>query len=387
MKECLKVSIWLIIGCLLFAFPVACGKNKEGEFCNVKEDCEGELACLRNRCVVRKTYPTDDASVPEEPTASPDKTPDTNKPDASEPTIDKAPDKPVGPEPKPEPRPEPQPEPKPEPTPEPKAEPTPSNLTLYQMLTPGQSTTIQDGAQVKLNEVVVTTPIVRLSNTLNTFFVQEQQQNNGSYKYGGMMIIYNRQTYANVTLSLGSIIDLEGKFTIYKASGATIGMPQVELSAMPVNRGNTPPPQPEILTPAQLRADATGQPYLGVLVGVTNVEVSNANPDAPKDYSEFSIAAVGDTANDLRVDDLINTILYTGSKFCFGCGSSPKKPDDSYCLPGDTCQCSGKTGRCFTGQARDDMRKKGDKFTQVNGVLYYSFGQFKLLPRIPTDMQ
>lgn len=365
----------------------ACGKAAEGAFCDNNDNCEEGLTCLRNRCVKRRTY-TPDEPGPEpvvEPAAEPVVEPQSEPtPDATEvepPAPDKAaeppaPDKATPPEPRPEPRPEP-----------PQDVVTDGSLSIYEAVDPNSPKAPADNTAIKIKEAVITTPSVRLSGTLNTFFVQALAPRQGTFKYGGLMIVYERASYPNLSFAIGTIVSLEGSFVRYKSSGATVGMPQINLTAMPQSQGNTPPPAPEVVTPKDVRAGANAEAYLSVLVVVKNVVVTDKNPDAPRDYSEFAIADANDRSNDLRVDDLINTILYTGSKFCNGCSQKPKNPDDSYCLAGESCQCDNNTGRCYTGAARADMRNDGDTFQEIAGVLRYANGNFKLQPRIPTDMK
>jgi hypothetical protein len=297
-------------------------------------------------------------------------------------------------------------------------------LSLYDILDPQSSKAAKYNDVIAINSVVVTTPTVRLTSSLSAFFVQEINKRSGSYGYGGLMIIFNR-TKLKVNAAPGTIVELDGKYVPYRstdfkstctqdsdcASKGTrskctdvydsktktmvkrcaepVAMPQFELSKVPVAKGSNPLPTPVQVKPSDVRvATPTARSLLGVVIEFQSVEVTNQNPDAPKDYSEFSIALSSDKANDIRVDDFLNTVSYTGSKYCSGgCGTSPK---NEYCLPGDTCQCYDKAKKksaCYSGaQPESDKRKVGDKFSTMIGVLRFANNNFKLHPRRPTDM-
>ncbi|MFB6264461.1 MAG: amidohydrolase family protein [Bradymonadaceae bacterium] len=116
------------------------------------------------------------------------------------------------------------------------------------------------------------------------------------------------------------------EFTVHQNESATIPAPTViDPCAVPTGKS------------------ATSSDLIGTLVEVQNVTVTNANPDGPKnDYGEF---AVGSCQNrpPLRVDDQLHAA----------------KPDP----------------------------KKGDQFTRIRGILHYSFGHPKILPRSASSLQ
>lgn len=438
---------------LLFGFVIAlgglgflvtsCGPAGPGEKCETNPDCVGGYSCVKGICKTKTIIiypdapPADEPKVGEEPTTGTEGT--SNEPTAgteatngTEPTT--GPEPGTGSEPANDASTGPEPGSGPEPSgPEPGTGPeqtTPEGsgvpLTLYEINDPTSGKQPADYTPVETTPVVVTTPAVRLSSTLSVFFVQEEKQRNGSYQYGGMMIVYDRTKFPSLQASLGTIYKLKGSYFVFRSvdwksscttdadcstqktytlckqvydsktqqrvnkCASPTGMPQIELSEKPTWAGNTSPPAPTVVKPSDVN---TGGPnamsMTSVLLEVKSVVVSNANPDDPRDYGEFSVAesAGSGASNELRVDDMINTIQYTGSKFCFGCGSTPKKPDASYCLPGDTCNCKGRSGRCYSGTETADQRKKGDTFTSVIGVLRYANGHFKLNPRLPTDLQ
>jgi hypothetical protein len=75
-----------------------------------------------------------------------------------------------------------------------------------------------------------------------------------------------------------------------------------------------------------------------VLVVAQDCVVADANPDSPEDYDEFSLAG------GLRVDDAVFTEL-------------------------------------------DNVYATGTRFASINGLLGFSFGEYKLWPRSAIDLQ
>lgn len=91
---------------------------------------------------------------------------------------------------------------------------------------------------------------------------------------------------------------------------------------------------------------AYSRPYEGVLVKFENVVVANINPDAPTaDNGEWSFAKDTLTAPALRVDDMSNTFFHFNLKL-----------------------------------------KKGMEMSFIQGPMYFSFANFKLIPRDFSDL-
>ena len=412
---------------------------QQGQPCKTSRDCDLNLTCRDFVCYPRR--PTVEAikdevvqeteaiaEAPPETTAEkkpeprPEEKPKTEvireeaaPPDASEPPTERI----VQPESKPELQPEPPPD-----------LPAGPTYTIYDILHPTSSKRPPEGIFLETSEVVVTASSSRINATLSQIFVQEKQPFLGSYKYGGLSIIYDRTKITLPSLIPGSLVTLKGQFILYrtidfnlnclsdvdckdpvrkacldvfnktnarieKRCAAPISVPQLELLEAPKTKGQGPLPEAEEVQIASVRVDGTdAQAYMGVVVKVLNVVVTKSNPDGPnQDYSEFEIAPVGNLSQTLRVDDQINTITYTGSKFC-ACSSG--KGDDTYCLSGDACQCVGpqvcggtRQGCCFAQgtSATPDARKAQDGFNLIAGVFYFGFGNYKILPRLPTDLQ
>ena len=81
---------------------------------------------------------------------------------------------------------------------------------------------------------------------------------------------------------------------------------------------------------------ADAERYESMLLVVSDVSVTNANPDDPSDYDEFEVAGC------LRVDDFLYDAL--------------------------------------------DQPVEGTDYTSITGVLNYSFSNFKLAPRDAEDL-
>ncbi len=416
----------------------ACGPAKEGARCQATKECDTGLRCVDFVCK---------AALPQ-----PEKTLEENTTDAEpigEKKLSLVPKNPSPPPKKPSPTPEEavskpeeavsnpeeavstpeeavsNPEPKPESNPE-----SSTGITLYDLLDPNSAQVAQEGALVELGQVVMMSPPSRLTATLDLFFVQETQPRQSSYRYGGIAVVFERDKIQLGTLSVGSRIAIKGRLTRYrtvdwkancttdtdctnavrnrcadvfdkqtsavvKRCSSSPSVPQIELSQVPNVVGAGPVPTPEEVQLTDINKDGiTAQAYLGVYLEVKQVQVTNRNPDDPSDFGEFLVASTNNLNEGLRIDDQINTIAYTGAKFC-GCGTG-NQPDNTYCLPGDTCQCVGaqvcggtKRGCCFAQgtQPSQDTRSQGDTFAFIRGVLYFSFGNYKLLPRTPVDMQ
>ncbi|MCK6509237.1 hypothetical protein L6R29_04605 [Myxococcota bacterium] len=420
------------------ALAGACGPGKEGARCQATKECDTGLRCVDFVCkaslpqpektleeasadaepigeIATDASPEEAISNPEEAISNPEEA--VSNPEEAISNPEEAVSNPEESVSNPEPQPESNPE-------------SSTGPTLYDLLDPTSSQIGQEGATVEISQVVMMSPASRLAATLDLFFVQEPQARQGSYRYGGIAVVFERDKIQIGTLSVGSRIAIKGRFTRYRtvdwAANCTTdadctnaqknrcsdvydkktssvvkrcataqSVPQIELSQTPSVVGAGPVPAPEEVKTSDINKDGTtAQAYLGVYLEVKQVQVTNKNPDDPSDFGEFLVAPTNNLNETLRIDDQINTIAYTGAKFC-GCGTG-NQPDNTYCLPGDTCQCVGaqvcggtKRGCCFAQgtQPSQDTRSQGDTFASIRGVLYFSFNNYKLLPRIPTDMQ
>ena len=145
----------------------------------------------------------------------------------------------------------------------------------------------------------------------------------------------NREAELPEGLEQGSRVDVTARVAEYQGS-TQLQDPEVvvgESGALP---------EPEALQVVDLVTDNTeAEQWEGVLVSVTSVTISDANPDGDNDYGEFVLAG------GLRVDDYIFDDLESGDLF---------------------------------------PRQVGTTFNRITGIAHESFGNKKLLPRDASDI-
>ncbi len=145
---------------------------------------------------------------------------------------------------------------------------------------------------------------------------------------GDGVMAYNPQ-YDYSQVHPGDRVDIDGVINFYR------GLDEIVATRIEVT-GAGDEPEPLVVPAATLLDPVQAEPYEGLLVRVERVAVTDENPDAPQDFNEF---AVGDG---LRVDDIMYAV------------SRP--------LP------------------------IGTTFRSLTGVLTFTFGHHKLLPRGPGDL-
>lgn len=174
--------------------------------------------------------------------------------------------------------------------------------------------------------LVTVTAVDRNGSTQGSFWVQEPEGG----QYSGIRV-FNRDGAVDTTaLQIGMRVNVTGVFK------ENFGNAEIELATFEVPASALVPIPPEVVPVADLaRSGGPGEGWEGVLVRVENATVTNANPDAPaNDYGEFEIDG------QLRVDD------------------------DLY--------------------LHDPAA--GDRFESLAGVMVYTFGSRKLLPRGAADV-
>ena len=139
------------------------------------------------------------------------------------------------------------------------------------------------------------------------------------------------------SLNLGDVTRIDGDYTEF------FDLSQLENPTFTfVSAGAVPTPM--TVDPGDIASGGSlGEQYEGVLVRVTNVAVTNANPDGADDYDEFEVSG------GLRIDDLA--------------------------IDGGG-----------TGGSLDNNYSVGTTFSSITGVHHYSFSNFKLLPRTTSDV-
>lgn len=181
-------------------------------------------------------------------------------------------------------------------------------------------------------EAVVTSPRFDLSYTLHGFYVADQAA--VAQPWGGMMV--TAQKTLGVEVAPGDVVSLTGDHVEYYCL--------TELAATAVEKtGSATPPAPLDIDPCDVGGQdpLKAEPLEGTLVRVKDVTVTNANPDAPKDYGSF----------------VVDCDLWVSNQFK---------------LPYMNKETSART--------------VGDQFSQIVGFIHYNFGRWVLQPRSEADM-
>ena len=179
-----------------------------------------------------------------------------------------------------------------------------------------------EGADVRVDDLVVTG--IRSGSGL---YVQDPDAD----MYGGIYI-YDGGTYSSGAVSAGDIISVSGVYSEYYGL-SQIGDPEVTVTS--TDGSVTPIAIDEACDVGT--GGVLAEPLEGMVVTVSDVAVTNSNPDAPSDYGEFEINEC------LRVDDQLSDVLV------------PQPPE-------------------------------GTTYSTLTGVLTYTYGHAKLEPRGSEDV-
>jgi hypothetical protein len=174
---------------------------------------------------------------------------------------------------------------------------TPIDDTIYDV----QLGLVAEDTIVDLGNVVVTTPVADSGFWISEPDAPIQPEHSGIYVYVPDPLV---AADLDVLLSVGTAVDLTGRYSeYYDNSEITVeaaadvqivgnfNIPPFNVSACDVGTGG---PQQE--------------PYEGVLVRVTNLLVTDENPDDPNDYGEFEVDGC------LRVDNIFYPYEPTGGQ-------------------------------------------------------------------------
>ncbi len=189
---------------------------------------------------------------------------------------------------------------------------------------------VPEGQVVKLEGVVASSGLTWSADVDASFFVQEPDGG----AFSGIQVF--------VADTTGLSVEPGDELTIVGTYDEFFDMSQIEVAdaAGITVLGSGPAPAPELIAdPASVATGgAMAEDYEGVLVRVEDVEVIDANPDAPMEFGEFAVTG------DLRVDDL------------------------------------------FFALADWTKPALGTMYSSISGVLVYSFSNFKLEPRDNADL-
>ena len=217
-------------------------------------------------------------------------------------------------------------------------------VTIEQIQNPAAAGYVPTGCPVKVTGVVVTTPVFITSNQ-DSFYVQDP----AGGPWSGVFV-FAKDLDASA-LGPGSQVDIEGATDEY--------YDKTEIVATAITpTGSETVPDPAVVTPADINtAGALAESYESVLVKVENVAVSQAVVTGDDDFDHGDFAVVTLTAP--------TTELIVGWAFEHSYACPPNK------MP-DICT--------------QDNRAAGDGFDFIQGVLDYSYSEFRLQPRMDADM-
>ncbi len=149
--------------------------------------------------------------------------------------------------------------------------------------------------------------------------------------YGGIFI-YDSGSFSSGTLAVGDVLTVSGVYSEY------YGLAQISGPDITVTGSAAVPAPIDVSDACAIATDGSASESLeSMVVRVSSVTVTDANPDAPDDYQEFEVASC------LRVDDQLSEVLV---------------PQPSV----------------------------GSFFSQLSGVLTFGYGHAKLLPRGADDV-
>lgn len=162
---------------------------------------------------------------------------------------------------------------------------TPSVIEEVQKSAESQSCAKPDGLSnyttgLSLEAVVVTPKFVLSSGKLDGYYIATKGLEVATEWNGILMAV---DVAAATDFAIGDLVSLSGAQHIEAYCESELKPSSV------VKIGNATTPKPLVVEPTVLADSTLGEPYEGVYVQVQNVEVINANPDAPKNYNNMKV--------------------------------------------------------------------------------------------------
>lgn len=184
---------------------------------------------------------------------------------------------------------------------------------------------------LSLCDIVVTAPKYSASANLDGYYVQDKT---GCGEYKGIAITVSVDNATD--FKVGDVLKIKGNYVEYYCF-TEINVQEAEKT------GAVKGFEPCNVDASKLGSDVEyAEKYEGGFVKIENVEVTDANPDAPKDYGCFVVTGGLNVCNDYKL---------------------PYMNKDT------------------------DKRKVGDKFEYIMGVIKWSFDKYRLMPRFEDDMK
>ena len=206
-------------------------------------------------------------------------------------------------------------------------------ISVISVRDPAQPDHPEEGARVVIQDVVVT-GIRQGSGGNNSIFVQAPL----SPSYGGIEI---KLDSAEPNVQVGELVDISGTYIEHYSVSKITDNPVITSKGMAEK-----PIAPILVSPDQIWDEGgLAEAYESMLIRVADVEVTDSNPDEPKNYSEFAVWTVGGSVpsqGGLRVDD-----------YLFGSWAQPQV---------------------------------GTRYAELIGISGYSFSHRKIFPRGQADL-
>ncbi len=172
-----------------------------------------------------------------------------------------------------------------------------ANFTVQELRDPTSPTHPATGSRVKVVDLYVT-GLRTFSATGRGFYAQVD---NGGMPFSGLFVLTGAVT---PTVSVGNKVEIEADYA--EVSGVTtLQNPVIKVTGV----ATTLPFGPIVVKTADINnvvggaEGAMAEGLESMLVEVDGVTVTNMNPDAPKDFDEFTVA--DGAGGDLRVDDYL----------------------------------------------------------------------------------
>ena len=207
-----------------------------------------------------------------------------------------------------------------------------TQTTIYDIQNQSSPNHIPEGSLTAEDHLEVQDAVVTGSKDEFGLLIQDPNgtEHAGLFVYGDIMINGSMEsTYPEI----GSIVTVSGEYEEY------YDLAELKNATVTVTGTTTPLAPIEISDACSIGTDgADAEKYESMLLRVSNVTVTSSNPDGSDDYNEFEVGGC------LRIDDGL----------C---------PD------------------CYADQPAVDTT-----YSSITGILTYTYGNFKLLPRDAADM-
>lgn len=208
---------------------------------------------------------------------------------------------------------------------------TPCTVSLPTLRNPAAQGYPGFGTTVRVRDAVVTA--IRAGGSVHAFWIQDP----AATSWAGVQV-FLAGAAVPAGLAVGNRVSMQGIYTLFSGAAELDRVSMISIT----DNGTAVPFEPRVVPAADIATGGRLAAELeGMLVRVEDVAVTSANPDAPMNFDEFAVTG------GLRVDDYI---LDNGTN-----NMMPAYP-------------------------------VGTRFRSITGVLYFSFGNMKIVPRSAADI-